>query len=275
MASSSRTKRIRYSGEQVAEIVTDSGSDFDDLNEDSNSDEEYSLIGESEQETEADLDSDDFENIDNSAISNSNSNHTSNDDFSTDVTQPNPAKNVTRGHGRSRGSRRTAGRSRGRGRQTNNPEQRDRKTYVWLKATRQPEVQNFLGTPGPTQQCNVVDVDNVMGNVTLFLPEEFFNILVSETNLYAQQYFERVGVLQQYSRATAWFPVTKDEIKTFIGLPLLTGLVDKKGDIAKYWIKEKTLATPFFNATMSRNRYQLISRFLHCSDNNSRPANCT
>ena len=120
-----------------------------------------------------------------------------------------------------------------------------------------------------------MDVDNVTEIVTLFLPEEFFNILVSETNLYAQQYFERVGVLQQYSRATAWFPVTTDEIKTFIGLPLLTGLVDKKGDIAKYWTKEKTLATPFFNATMSRNRYQLISRFLHCSDNNSRPANCT
>ena len=133
----------------------------------------------------------------------------------------------------------------------------------------------FDVTPGPTQQCNVVDVDNVMEIVTLFLPEEFFNILVSETNLYAQQYFERVGVLQQHSRATAWFPVTKDEIKTFIGLTLLTGLVDKKGDIATYWTKDKTLATPFFNATMSRNRYQLLSRFLHCSDNNSRPANCT
>ena len=195
MASSLRTKRIRYSGEQVAEIVADSGSDFDDLNEDSNSDEEYSLIDESEQESEADLDSNDFENIDNSAISNSNSNDTSNDDFSADVTQPNPTKNVTRGHGRSRGSRRAAGRSRGRGRQTNNPEQRDRKTYVWQKATRQAEVQNFLGTPGPTQQCNVVDVDNVMEIVTLFLREEFFDILVSETNLYAQQYFERVGVL--------------------------------------------------------------------------------
>ena len=81
MASSSRTKRIRYSGEQVAEIVADSGLNFDDSNEDSNSDEEYSLIDESEQQSEADLDSNDFENIDISAISNSNSNDTSNDDF--------------------------------------------------------------------------------------------------------------------------------------------------------------------------------------------------
>ena len=97
MASSSRTKRIRYSGEQVAEIVADSGSDFDDLNEDSNSDEKYSLIDESEQESEADLDSNDFENIDYSTISNSNSDDTSNDDFSADVTQPNPTKNNTRG----------------------------------------------------------------------------------------------------------------------------------------------------------------------------------
>lgn len=33
-------KRICYSGEQVAEIVADSGSDLDDLN-DSNSNEDY------------------------------------------------------------------------------------------------------------------------------------------------------------------------------------------------------------------------------------------
>ena len=51
--------------------------------------------------------------------------------------------------------------------------------------------------------------------------------------------------------------------------------MDKKGDFAGYWTTDKTFQTSFFNQTMSRNRYQITSRFLHCVDNNKKAANCT
>ncbi len=60
--------------------------------------------------------------------------------------------------------------------------------------------------------------------------------VVTQTNLYAQQYFEKTGVLQQYSRAASWSPVTKKDIKIWVGFTLLTGLIDKKGDIAGYFV---------------------------------------
>ena len=41
----------------------------------------------------------------------------------------------------------------------------------------------------------------------------------------------------------------------------------KKPKLALYWDTQAVIATPFFNATMSLDRFQLIIRFLHFSDN--------
>ena len=52
---------------------------------------------------------------------------------------------------------------------------------------------------------------------------------------------------------------------------MLTGIV-KKPEIRMYWSTDETTSTPFFGKTMSRNRYQEISAFLHFNDNEKRPA---
>ncbi len=74
------------------------------------------------------------------------------------------------------GRKRATGGSKNRGRQANKADKRCRKNYVWAKATRQPENQQFLGTAGPTELCNVENVDDVMEIVTKFLPEEVFYV---------------------------------------------------------------------------------------------------
>ncbi|KAM3877043.1 kinesin-like protein KIF18A [Diretmus argenteus] len=56
------------------------------------------------------------------------------------------------------------------------------------------------------------------------------------------------------------------ELKTF--LFFLTGVI-KKPDLKMYWSTDEMLATPFFNSSMSRNRFQIKWRFLHFSDNES------
>ena len=60
----------------------------------------------------------------------------------------------------------------------------------------------------------------------------------------------------------------------FLGLLLLMGLIDKKGGLASYWSKDELIATPFFNKCMSRNRFQLLTGFLHFNDNEQMPKNC-
>jgi hypothetical protein len=111
--------------------------------------------------------------------------------------------------------------------------------------------------------------------VSLFMTDEVYDMLVTQTNIYADQYFQKIGVLQEHSRARSWRPVTVDEMQTWISLTLLTGLIDKRGRLDTYWSRDKTLATPIFNEKMPRNRFQLIGRFLHCVDNTAKPQDCT
>ena len=99
------------------------------------------------------------------------------------------------------------------------------------------------------------------------------DLLVQETNRYASQFIAGKN-LTPSSRANTWKPTNKDELKVFLGLVLLTGLIDKKRGLASYWSKEELIATPFFNKCMSRNRFQLLTAFLHFNDNEKMPENC-
>lgn len=72
------------------------------------------------------------------------------------------------------------------------------------------------------------------------------------------------------SRESYWNSLCASNLKKYLGLTLLMGLVRKK-ETTNYWSnKFGCLSTPYFGSVMSRNKYQLISKFLHCFDN-SRP----
>lgn len=104
----------------------------------------------------------------------------------------------------------------------------------------------------------------------LFLTEEILAKIVRETKRYAETFFvTNRDNLSPQSRARQWaraaFDVTK--LKKYLGLTLLMGLLKKK-DVKMYWsTKFSCLSTPYFPSVMSRNLYQLISKFLHCHDN--------
>ena len=60
-------------------------------------------------------------------------------------------------------------------------------------------------------------------------------------------------------------------MEAYLGLVLLTGLVQKQGHMSLYWSKRAPLATPFFHQCMPRDRFQLISAYLHFNDNEAIP----
>ncbi|XP_041420032.1 piggyBac transposable element-derived protein 4-like [Xenopus laevis] len=99
----------------------------------------------------------------------------------------------------------------------------------------------------------------------LFLTEAILQDMVLYTNLYAEQHLAQ-NPLPRYARAHAWHPTDVNEIKRFVGLTLAMGLV-KAHSLESYWDTTTVLSIPVFSATMPRNRYQLLLRFLHFNNN--------
>ncbi|KAL7404530.1 hypothetical protein ABVT39_016045 [Epinephelus coioides] len=144
----------------------------------------------------------------------------------------------------------------------------------WCDTNWQPKNIPFNANPGPASKAAALESENPVDFVELFLSDELIQNIVIQTNLYAQQYIEAEQHVSPQARSHAWKPVTVSEMKRFLGLFFLTGII-RKPELEMYWSTDEMLATPYFNKVMSRNRFQMILRFLHFTDNEARPANNT
>ncbi|XP_014669491.1 PREDICTED: LOW QUALITY PROTEIN: piggyBac transposable element-derived protein 4-like [Priapulus caudatus] len=130
----------------------------------------------------------------------------------------------------------------------------------------QPEEAGVVGYIGDQ---DLTDADPLTF-LSLFLSDHFWDILVLETNRYAQQYLEAEDtVLKPKSRYHDWYEVTIVEMKAFFALHLAMGLVDK-AELTDYWQLFWLTETPGFNKVMPRNRFQIILSFLHFVNNDDR-----
>ena len=64
------------------------------------------------------------------------------------------------------------------------------------------------------------------------------------------------------SRVWVWKDTTVVELKNFLGLYFITGIV-KLPAIWMYWSTDPKIGQPIFRQTMPRNRFQLLCRFIH------------
>ena len=92
-------------------------------------------------------------------------------------------------------------------------------------------------------------------------------MMVIETNRYAEQLLAQSEVKEK-SRLKRWVATTVTEISKFIGLIFAMGLM-KKSHLAEYWPTNPVMATPFFNKTMPRDRFELLLRCWHFCNNDS------
>ncbi|KAG0414573.1 hypothetical protein HPB47_008269 [Ixodes persulcatus] len=121
----------------------------------------------------------------------------------------------------------------------------------------------FLVSPGMT--ATVQDERNPLEFFELFFDDEVIALIVQETNRYALQFLAKHRTTDG-SRAAAWKLLTAEELKVFLALILLQGIIDKP-ELAMYWSTRRILQTPIFGELMSKNRFHLIMKFLHFSDN--------
>ena len=99
----------------------------------------------------------------------------------------------------------------------------------------------------------------------MFLPNEAFELISTETNRYASQFLENNQQLPQYSRFQKWKETNVAEVKAYIALQIAMGLC-QKNEIEDYW-GTFWLTHLSFSDVMSRNRYQLLTSFIHFANN--------
>ena len=97
------------------------------------------------------------------------------------------------------------------------------------------------------------------------ISEDVISLMVSETNRFAEQYLTGVE-LKPKSRSHCWHLTDNSEMRKFIGILYLMGIV-RKPEIRHYWSSDPVLSTPIVNEIMSRNRLELLLKFWHFSNN--------
>eukprot|EP00117_Sycon_ciliatum_P040118 scpid99969/ scgid29535/ len=95
---------------------------------------------------------------------------------------------------------------------------------IWTKRNDENASPQFSATPGLVNAPD--DAEDVSFYTGLFLPDEVFDLLVTETHLYAQQYIASTNV-RPCAMAAGWKPVTRADMKKMFSLYILSGLVRK------------------------------------------------
>lgn len=171
-------------------------------------------------------------------------------------------------HGRVPGQARGRGRGRGqgRGRARNNqpPEYEWRHVDFFYSFD-----DNWLGTP--RRQGVLIDTSEFkpVDYFKYFFPDDVFDIMTTNTNLYATQFLENRN-LGSFSRYHKWTETNAKEMQVYVALQIAMG-INNKPEIPDYW-STYWLTVGKFCDVMSRNRYQLLNMFLHFNDNNHRRA---
>lgn len=127
----------------------------------------------------------------------------------------------------------------------------------------------FIATPGLTAQANINLDMKLVAIYEQFLTHEIIHLMVTETNRYAEQFLNK-QTLKRKSRVHEWKETNAVEMKQFLGTMLLMGIVQKP-KIADYWSTNPVIGTPFVNTIMKCNRFQILLKFWHFSDNDNAP----
>lgn len=97
----------------------------------------------------------------------------------------------------------------------------------------------------------------------IFFTLDVVKIIVSQTNKYAAKISLDVSL---NSKMKKWKDTTEAEMYTFFATIMLMGLVGKNS-LKKYWTNNPVIETPFFKVLFSQDRFLLLLRALHFSDN--------
>jgi hypothetical protein len=89
--------------------------------------------------------------------------------------------------------------------------------------------------------------------------------MVRETNRYAEQYL-LTHRLSKRSKNLQWGSTTNEEMLKFLGIIIEMGLVQMP-KVDYYWSKSQLYGSKVIQNTISRDKFELLIKFLHFSNN--------
>ena len=104
-------------------------------------------------------------------------------------------------------------------------------------------VPEFTEVEGVT--VRVPDNPTALDFLNFYLTDELFQLMVDETNRYADQYFHDHPESADSTSLQEWEPLSLREMKTFIALVILMGIVHTP-TIPMYWSTDMLYSTPIF-----------------------------
>ena len=93
------------------------------------------------------------------------------------------------------------------------------------------------------------DDATVLDYLQLYLADHICDHIVTETNRFAEHFF-RDNADSENQYVGLWEPLTRNELKQFIGLSLLMGIVYKP-IVSLYWSTDKLFSKPIFSCSFS------------------------
>ena len=90
-------------------------------------------------------------------------------------------------------------------------------------------------------------------------------MIVEQTNIKAQKYFEDNPRAEDYIHKKHWNPLSHKELKAFLGIILYMGIV-KLPEMRHHWEQGIVLRPSAASSIMPRDRFMLILKFLHLNN---------
>lgn len=135
--------------------------------------------------------------------------------------------------------------------------------HTWTDVEQEPPVFAFTQTPGLKRPAEGTSPGEY---VELLLTDELVDLMVTETNRYAKAEIDKQRPLLRDSRLWAWKDTDAAEMKRFLCLLIHMG-PNNLPTVEHYWSTDPLYKTEVYGKSMSRNRFQLLLRFWHFSDN--------
>ncbi|XP_065844140.1 piggyBac transposable element-derived protein 4-like [Oscarella lobularis] len=132
-------------------------------------------------------------------------------------------------------------------------------TPEWSDAFLHYPLMEFEDESGPN--VAIPNDANALTYFQLYWSDDVIDLLVKNTNAYA----EHIRGPNPSSSCREWYPTTRPEMKAFLGVTLLMGLL-KLPRLEDYWQKSFPYLKTQIPVVFSKTRYEQLKRFLHVSD---------
>ena len=143
----------------------------------------------------------------------------------------------------------------------------DMDSQVWSDIESESDTE-FSEDYGMMEEVSANSEDDVINPIDCyrhFITDEIIHLMVRETNRYAEQHVQKEKLTKR-SKTLQWRPTTNEEMFRFLGIILEMGLVQMP-EIDYYWSKSRLFGCEVIQNTMSRDRFELLLKFFHFSNN--------